>query len=116
MEIATTVKLERALWIIPLSILTVFFAKGENKKISIPYFIGFFILTMCLSTYLPQFKNQYTYAVIIAKKGLTVTLFLIGAGLSFDRIKSVGIKPLVQGVLLWMLISIISILTILMTE
>jgi uncharacterized integral membrane protein (TIGR00698 family) len=116
LQVATTVKLERALWIIPLSILTVFFAKGENKKISIPYFIGFFILAMCLSTYLPQFKNQYTYAVIIAKKGLTVTLFLIGAGLSLDRIKSVGIKPLIQGVLLWMLISLISILTILITE
>jgi uncharacterized integral membrane protein (TIGR00698 family) len=115
LQVATTVKLERALWIIPLSILTVFFAKGENKKISIPYFIGFFILAMCLSTYLPEFKNQYTYAVIVAKKGLTVTLFLIGAGLSLDRIKSVGIKPLIQGVLLWMLISIISILTILMT-
>jgi uncharacterized integral membrane protein (TIGR00698 family) len=116
LQVATTVKLERALWIIPLSVLTVFFAKGENKKISIPYFIGFFILAMCLSTYLPEFKNQYTYAVIIAKKGLTATLFLIGAGLSLDRIKSVGIKPFIQGVLLWMLISIISILTILMTE
>jgi uncharacterized integral membrane protein (TIGR00698 family) len=116
LQVATTVKLERALWIIPLSILTIFFAKGENKKISIPYFIGFFILAMCLSTYLPQFKDEYGYAVIIAKKGLTITLFLIGAGLSLDRIKSVGIKPLIQGVLLWMLISIVSILTILITE
>ncbi len=115
LQVATTVKLERALWIIPLSILTVFFAKGENKKINIPYFIGFFILAMCLSTYLPQFKDEYGYAVLIAKKGLTVTLFLIGAGLSLDRIKSVGIKPLIQGVLLWLLINIISIITILMT-
>ncbi|HEX7413078.1 MAG TPA: putative sulfate exporter family transporter [Bacteroidia bacterium] len=116
LQVATTVKLERALWIIPLSILTVVFAKGENKKITIPYFIGFFILAMCISTYLPEFKTQYDYAVLIAKKGLTVTLFLIGAGLSLDRIKSVGLKPLVQGVLLWMLISVISIVTILMAE
>ncbi|MHB8260261.1 MAG: YeiH family protein [Bacteroidia bacterium] len=116
LQVATTVKLERALWIIPLSILTVMFANGENKKIIIPYFIAFFILAMCISTFLPQFKTQYEYAVLIAKKGLTLTLFLIGAGLSLDRIKSVGIKPLIQGVLLWMLISVISIVTILMVE
>jgi len=114
MQIATTVKLERALWIIPLSLLTVVFVKSNNKKINIPYFIGFFVFTMCISTYLPAFKNQYSFIVSIAKKGLTVTLFLIGAGLSVEKIKAVGIMPLVQGVLLWLLICIISIVVIMM--
>jgi uncharacterized integral membrane protein (TIGR00698 family) len=116
LQVATTVKLERALWIIPLSILTIVFTKGEGKKIQIPYFIGFFILAMCLSTYIPQFKDQYTTVVTIAKKGLTITLFLIGAGLSMETIKSVGIKPLLQGVLLWITISIVSILTIMLAK
>ena len=67
---------------------------------------------MCISTYLPGLKNQYSVIVSTAKKGLTVTLFLIGAGLSIDKIKEVGIKPLVLGVLLWLLISIVSVITI----
>lgn len=116
LQIATTVKLERALWIIPLSFLTVFFVKGKNTKITIPYFIGLFIVAMCLSTYLPDFKDQYSLILAIAKKGLTVTLFLIGAGLSLDTIKIVGIQPLLQGILLWIFISVMSIATIMMTE
>lgn len=116
LQIATTVKLERALWIIPLSLLTALFAKGKNTKINIPYFIGLFVAAMCLSTYLPQFNDQFSVIVMIAKKGLTLTLFLIGAGLSLDTIKTVGIKPLLQGISLWVLISLISMITIMMTQ
>jgi uncharacterized integral membrane protein (TIGR00698 family) len=112
LQIATTIKLERALWIIPLSIVTVLFTKTETKKISIPYFIGFYILAMCLGTYFPEYTSQYSNIVLIAKKGLTITLFLIGAGLSMDSIKTVGIKPLLQGVILWVLISVLSVLII----
>jgi uncharacterized integral membrane protein (TIGR00698 family) len=115
LHFATTVKLERALWIIPVSLLTVIFVKSESKKIKIPYFIGFYIIAMCISTYLPAFVGEYSVIVMIAKKGLTVTLFLIGAGLSLKTIKTVGIKPLIQGVAIWFLISILSITTILMT-
>lgn len=113
LQVATTIKLERALWIIPLSIITAAMAKGENKKISIPYFIGFFILTMCISTFLPQYKDVFEHIKTVSKQGLTVTLFLIGAGLSLKNIQSVGFKPMLQGVLLWLLISVISIFTIL---
>jgi len=108
LQIATTIKLERALWIIPLSILTVVFSKSETKKVAIPYFIGFYILAMCVGTYFLEFSEQYSLIVLLAKKGLTVTLFLIGAGLSLDAIKSVGVKPLLQGVILWILISVVS--------
>ena len=113
LQIATTIKLERALWIIPLSIATVLFTKTEAKKISIPYFIGFYILAMCIGTYFPEYTTQYSFIVLLAKKGLTVTLFLIGAGLSMDSIKSVGVKPLLQGVILWILISVVSVSVIL---
>lgn len=114
LQIATTIKLERALWIIPLSIITVLFSKGETKKISIPYFIGFYILAMCIGTYFPEYDTQYSLLVLLAKKGLTVTLFLIGAGLSIDAIKSVGVKPLLQGVALWVLISVVTVAVILL--
>lgn len=113
LQVATTIKLERALWIIPLSILTVIFSKGDNKKISIPYFIGLFIMAMCISTYIPQWHQIYSSIVQISKQGLTLTLFLIGAGLSLNTIKAVGVQPLLQGVLLWIFISVISIFTIL---
>lgn len=114
LQIATTIKLERALWIIPLSIATVLFIKTETKKIAIPYFIGFYILAMCIGTYFTEYATQYSVIVLLAKKGLTVTLFLIGAGLSMDAIKTVGVKPLLQGVVLWILISVVSISVILL--
>ncbi len=113
LQVATTIKLERALWIIPLSVLTIFIFKGENKKITIPYFIIWFILAMIISTSLPQFKNEFSYIVQIAKKGLTLTLFLIGTGLSLNTIKSVGLKPFIHGILLWIFISILSFIVVL---
>lgn len=114
LQIAATVKLERALWIIPLSLLAAFFMKGSGAKINIPYFIGLFVLAIIVSSFLPDFKEVYSVIVIIAKKGLTVTLFLIGAGLSFKNIKAVGPRPLLQGVILWILISVISNVAIMM--
>jgi uncharacterized integral membrane protein (TIGR00698 family) len=113
LQVATTVKLERALWIIPLSLFTAFITKGENKRISIPYFIGLFVVAMCISTWLPEFTNVYSGIVSIARKGLTVTLFLIGAGLSVKTIRAVGIRPLIQGISLWAFISIISLVSVL---
>ncbi len=96
LQIATTVKLERALWIVPLSLLTSLFVKGNKKKIYIPYFIGLFILSMIIGTYFRDFSYQYSIIEEIAKKDLTVTLFLIGAGLSLENIKAVGINPFIQ--------------------
>jgi uncharacterized integral membrane protein (TIGR00698 family) len=115
LHVATTIKLERALWIIPVSLITAVFVKSDSTKIRIPYFIGFYILAMAVSTYIPSLVQEYAILVMIAKKGLTITLFLIGAGLSLETMKSVGVKPLVQGVLLWLLISVLSIIVVLFT-
>jgi len=106
LEVATTVKLARALWIVPVSFMSTFIFKNKSKKISIPYFIALFILAMVANTYLPVVKMISPYMVIIAKMGLTLTLFLIGAGLSRKILVSVGFKPLLQGVVLWAAISI----------
>ena len=106
LEVATTVKLARALWIIPVAFMSTFVFKNKSKKISIPYFIGLFILAMIANTYLPVTKLISPYLVLVAKAGLTLTLFLIGAGLSRKVLTSVGFKPLFQGVVLWIAISV----------
>jgi len=105
LQVATTVKLARALWIIPVAFLTTIFFKTGKQKIKIPYFIGLFILAMILNTYLPFIHPVAAEMVNLAKIGLTVTLFLIGAGLSTKVLKSVGVKPLLQGIILWIVIS-----------
>ncbi len=106
LEIATTVKLARALWIIPVAFMSAFIFKNKSKKISVPYFIGLFILAMIASTYLPAVSKLSPYFVTAAKAGLTLTLFLIGAGLSRKVLTSVGLRPLLQGVALWIAISV----------
>ncbi|CAA9203359.1 hypothetical protein FLA105534_04587 [Flavobacterium bizetiae] len=105
LQIATTVKLARALWIIPISLLTAFIFKNKSQKIKIPYFIGLFILAMLFNSYVPQTAIVSLYIVNIAKIGLTITLFLIGATLNINTLKAVGVKPLFQGVLLWIFIA-----------
>ncbi|RVU02515.1 putative sulfate exporter family transporter [Mucilaginibacter limnophilus] len=113
LEVATTVKLARALWIVPIAFLSTFLFKNQSKKVAIPYFIGLFILAMIANTYMPVVKLISPYMVMIAKAGLTLTLFLIGAGLSRQVLASVGFKPLVQGVVLWILISVSALYAIL---
>jgi uncharacterized integral membrane protein (TIGR00698 family) len=108
LQVATTVKLARALWIIPVAFITAFVFKAGNRKISIPYFIGLFILAMLVNTYVPFIKPIIPYITGIAKTGLTLTLFLIGSSLSFRVLKSVGVVPLFQGLMLWVLISGVS--------
>jgi uncharacterized integral membrane protein (TIGR00698 family) len=106
LEVATTVKLARALWIIPVALGTAFAFRNGKQKIKIPYFIGGFILAMFIYTYVPAIHPISPYIVAVAKKGLTITLFLIGAGLSRKAIRAVGVKPLLQGVILWVVISV----------
>jgi len=105
LQIATTVKLARALWIIPISLLTAVIFKNKSQKIKIPYFIGLFILAMLFNSYVPQTAIVSPYIVNIAKIGLTITLFLIGATLNINTLKAVGVKPLLQGVFLWIFIA-----------
>ncbi len=105
LKVATTIKLTRALWIIPVAFATSFIFKSKGQKINIPWFIFFFVLAMIVNTYLLE-RVPEVGAVIngLARKTLTITMFFIGASLSVDVVKSVGLKPLVQGVLLWVVI------------
>lgn len=108
LEVATLIKLTRALWIIPLALVTMLLFRDKSAKISIPWFIFLFILAMVINTYcgLPQVFG-HTMA-FWAKKGMVLTLFMIGASLSPSSIKAVGVKPLILAVMLWIIISVSS--------
>lgn len=127
LEVATTVKLTRALWIVIIAVVTPFFFRSELKgdegskkpwyKV-IPTFIIYFICAILLNTFV--FSHFETGEIIckeishIAKTLITLSLFFIGAGLTRETLKAVGLKPLVQGVALWILISVLSLGYILM--
>ncbi len=103
--IATAVKLARALWIVPLSFLSSLAFKNKSQQTHIAWFIGFFMLALAANTYIPALSVISPYFVTVAKAGLTLTLFLIGAGLSRRVLSSVGFKPFLQGAILWAAIS-----------
>lgn len=115
LQMATLIKLTRALWIIPLALVTMFIFRDKTARISIPWFIFIFVLAMVVNTYVPLPEWFVSIMVWIAKRGMVVTLFLIGASLSLSSIKSVGIRPLVQAVALWVVISLVSLFVVLET-
>ncbi|MBE2279428.1 MAG: putative sulfate exporter family transporter, partial [Ignavibacteriaceae bacterium] len=111
--VASTVKLARALWIIPVVILTAYFFKSESKKIQIPWFIFYFIGAIILATYIPIITEAGQYLVKGSKALMSLTLFLIGSGLSIEKIKSVNPAVFILGIILWTLISTGSLIVIL---
>lgn len=107
LKVATTIKLTRALWIIPLALVTSLIFKTEGRKINIPWFILYFIIAVVLNTYVLSSTPEVGQFISgLARKGLIITMFFIGASLSADVLKAVGIKPLLQGIILWLVISI----------
>jgi uncharacterized integral membrane protein (TIGR00698 family) len=113
LEVATTVKLARALWVIPVAFLSTMLFKNKGSKVKIPYFIGLFVLAMLANSYIPFIQPLGPYIVEVSKAALTLTLFLIGTSLSFRTVKNVGAKPFIEGVLLWIFISVSSLAYIL---
>ncbi len=119
LQIATTVKLARAMWIAPIALVFAFIYRSKNSgnktKVAIPWFIFLFLLTTVVKTYAPPVfpPSLFESFVNLAKAGLTVTLFLIGASLSRETLKKVGVKPLLQGVFLWIVISLMALFAVL---
>lgn len=112
LKIATTVKLARALWIIPVSVITMFIFKNKESKVKIPWFIGWFVLAILLNTYFSVFEGFSSSVTTLAKSGLNLTLFFIGTTLSVQTLKTIGIKPLAVAIILWVTISVGSLLYI----
>ncbi len=107
LAVGTTVKLARALWIVPLTLGTAL-ARGTKAKVQWPWFIGLFCLAAVCNTYLPAGAVVYPWLAKGARIGMTVTLFLIGSGISVAVLKRVGHRPLLQGILLWLIVSVTS--------
>jgi uncharacterized integral membrane protein (TIGR00698 family) len=105
LTVGTTVKLARALWIVPLSVGTAM-ANKSKARIQWPWFILFFCLAAVSNTYVHIFQSAYPVLKHLGGIGLTVTLFLIGTGLSMKTLREVGVRPFLQGILLWILVAV----------
>ena len=115
LQMATLIKLTRALWIIPLALVTMFLFREKGSKISVPWFIFIFILAMIVNTYVALPVWFVDTMVWIARRGMVVTLFPIGASLSVATVRQVGVKPLLLAILLWIVISLTSLAVVLRT-
>jgi uncharacterized integral membrane protein (TIGR00698 family) len=105
LAVGTTVKLARALWIVPLALVTAMYM-GSKAKIQWPWFIALFCLAAVSNTYFPAGAPVYAILYKAGRLGLTATLFLIGSGISIGTLKQVGHRPLLQGILLWLIVSL----------
>jgi uncharacterized membrane protein YadS len=101
--VGTTIKLARALWIVPLSIATALWMKSK-ARIQWPWFILFFILAAIANTFSPRMSGTFAVLNHIGRLGLTATLFLIGTNLTKETLKKVGVWPLFQGFVLWIIV------------
>ena len=111
LTIGTTVKLARALWIVPVALVTAAIRKSKSH-IYLPWFILYFCIAAVMNSYLPQLHLAYAGAYHLGKLGLAVTLFLIGTGISRQTLKEVGARPMIQGVLLWVVVATLSLFAI----
>lgn len=112
LQMATTVKLTRTLWIIPLSLGVALVTRRRGARITIPWFILYFILAAAVRSVLPQGAVVYDGIRQAAKLGLTLTLFFIGCGLSREAVRKVGPRAMIEGVILWVAISLAGLLAV----
>jgi uncharacterized integral membrane protein (TIGR00698 family) len=120
LEVGTTVKLTRALWIIPVALFFAYLEQRHHRndpdakkaKIQIPWFIGLFVVASLIRSALPSATDLYGAFIMIAKALLSLTLFLIGSGLSRSALKRVGVRPLITGVALWVIVGVTTLIFI----
>lgn len=112
---ATVLKLARALWIVPLVVLFMFTSRtpGRAGRITWPIFVGLFVLAAALRGMLPEFTSEFDQLALLARRGLVLTLFLIGAGLTPELLRGLGWKPMAYSALLWVLVSAVTLLIVL---
>ena len=115
LQTATLIKCTRALWILPLAFVTTLIMREKGAKVSVPWFIVFFVLVMILNTFMPQCEawTACTKTVVaFSKQAMCATLFLIGSTLSLSSLRQVGARALLQGVALWVLTAVASLLIV----
>lgn len=112
LQVATTVKLSRTLWIIPVSLVSMFLFKTKDGKLKLPWFILFFVLAVLANSYLPLPELLTSGITEASKRMLVATLFLVGTTLSVKDLKKTGVKPFILGICLWITISVIALAAI----
>jgi uncharacterized integral membrane protein (TIGR00698 family) len=105
LEVATTVKLTRALWIIPITLVAGLIVKSNNRRFAIPWFIVAFLLVSVLFTFVEMPTSVQSVTVQVCKLGFTLTMFLIGLTCNLQLLKTVGVRPLVFGLVMWISVS-----------
>lgn len=108
LEVGTTVKLTRTLWIIPLALSVAYFNKNKASKITIPWFILFFIVAILIGNYLPEMAETNSHLSWLGKKGMVISLFFIGASINIQEVKKTGLKTFLLGIVLWFIIAVLS--------
>ena len=111
LAVGTTVKLTRAIWIMPF-VLGAAWMTRSGQKLNFPYFILGFVATSVISSSLPQLSNMWEPTAVIAKQALVVTLFLIGTGLSREVLQNVGVRPFLLGISLWLIVGALTLVVI----
>lgn len=108
LEVATTTKLARALWIVPVALVSSIAFGGNSKSIRIPGFILAYIAAILISYFLPQFSALYDVVFALSKRTLVLCLFFIGAGITIQKMRAAGAKPMILAILLWIAIAVCS--------
>lgn len=106
LQIGTTIKLTRTLWIIPVAFLLAMYNKNKTAKISIPWFILFFILAIVVGNYMPGMHETNQHLSWLGKKGMMVSLFFIGSSIKLEDVKKTGPNAFALGITLWIIISV----------
>jgi uncharacterized integral membrane protein (TIGR00698 family) len=109
LNVATTVKLIRALWIIPLTlVISLVSPSVDGCKIKIPLFIVLFVLGILFAHFVPQWNSTYTHFTWLGNRGMVASLFLIGSGISVTDARKAGFKSFMMGLLLWIIVGSLS--------
>lgn len=108
LQVGTTVKLTRTLWIIPLALCIAFFNKNNASKISIPWFIILFVVAIVIGNYIPGMEDTNGHLSWLGKKGMMISLFFIGASINIQEVKKTGVNTFLLGIILWFIIAVLS--------
>jgi len=108
LQVGTTVKLTRTLWIIPLALCIAFFNKNKTSKINIPWFIFLFVVAIVIGNYIPGMEETNLHLSWLGKKGMMISLFFIGASINIQEVKKTGVNTFLLGIILWFIIAILS--------
>ncbi|WP_029903539.1 YeiH family protein [Prevotella sp. 10(H)] len=108
LQVGTTVKLTRTLWIIPLALLIALFNKNKTTKINIPWFIFLFVIAIIIGNYIPDMEETNKHLSWLGKKGMMISLFFIGASINIKEVRKTGINTFFLGIILWAIIAILS--------